>query len=92
MQSASGEMLRKTLKFILPQPYKGEIHMYTPQLTDDLVRALYQLKLRTKKPMTVLLDMAVREFVSTYQVQEEPEATNQLSFLQIINSKTKSMR
>ena len=66
--------------------------MYTPQLTDDLVRALYQLKLRTKKPMTVLLDMAVREFVSTYQVQEEPEATNQLSFLQIINSKTKSMR
>lgn len=66
--------------------------MYTPKLQDDLVRALYQLKLRTKKPMTVLLNLAVREFVSTYQAQEVRKPTSQLSFLHINNSKTKSMR
>ncbi|CAG0943359.1 hypothetical protein BROC_02265 [Candidatus Brocadiaceae bacterium] len=66
--------------------------MYTPKLADDLVRALYQLKLRTKKPMTVLLNLAVREFVSTYQAQEVPEPTNQLSFLQLNNSNTKTSR
>jgi len=66
--------------------------MYTPKLSEDLVRALYQLKLRTKKPMTKLLDMAVREFVASYPVKESADPRNQLSFLQINNSKTKPMR
>ena len=63
--------------------------MYTPQLADDLVRALYQMKLRTKKPMTKLLNEAVREFLATREGRTRLESKNQLNFLQLNISKTK---
>lgn len=66
--------------------------MYTPKLQDDLVRKLYQLKLRTKKPMTFLLNEAVRSFLETSECSATPETNTQLSFLHINNSKTKSSR
>jgi len=63
--------------------------MYTPKLSEDLVRALYQLKLRTKKPMTKLLNEAVREFLATREGRTRLESKNQLNFLQLNISKTK---
>ena len=66
--------------------------MYTPKLQDDLVRKLYQLKLRTKKPMTFLLNEAVRSFLEASECSATPETNTQLSFLHINNSKTKTSR
>ena len=63
--------------------------MYTPKLSEDLVRALYQMKLRTKKPMTKLLNEAVREFLATREGRTRLESKNQLNFLQLNISKTK---
>jgi len=63
--------------------------MYTPKLSEDLVRALYQMKLRTKKPMTKLLNEAVREFLTIREGRTRLESKNQLNFLQLNISKTK---
>lgn len=37
--------------------------MYSPKISEDLVRALYQLKLIRKLPMTRLVDEALREYI-----------------------------
>lgn len=36
--------------------------LYQPQISDENVRALYQLKLRTKRPMTRLVNDAIRRY------------------------------
>ena len=47
--------------------------MYTPKLNELLVRELYQLKLKVKKPMTVLINIAVREYLE----KQKPEMKNE---------------
>lgn len=47
--------------------------MYTPKLNELLVRELYQLKLKVKKPMTRLVDEAVREYLE----KQKPEIKNE---------------
>ncbi len=37
--------------------------MYSPKIDEELVRALYQLKQTTKKPMTALVNQAIMEFL-----------------------------
>jgi hypothetical protein len=37
--------------------------MYSPKVTPDYIRALYRLKLIRKKPMTKLIDEAVKEYL-----------------------------
>ena len=35
--------------------------LYTPRLSDDVVRALYREALRRRKPMTVVADLLLRQ-------------------------------
>ena len=37
--------------------------MYSPKIDEELIRALYQLKQKTKRPMTVLVNEAVMEYL-----------------------------
>ena len=36
-------------------------NLYTPKLSDDVVRALYREGLRCRKPMTVVADVLLRQ-------------------------------
>ena len=51
--------------------------LYSPRLRDDQIRALYQLKLRTKRPMTQLLQAAVDAYLrrhrNTLKTEREPK-------------------
>ena len=38
--------------------------MYSPEIKPDKVQALYQLKLKTGKRMTVLVDEAIAEYLA----------------------------
>ena len=56
--------------------------MYTPKLSEALVRQLYLLKTKLKIPMTKLLDRAVQEYLTNNQLNMEDKADdsgNQLS-------------
>src|SRR5215475_11410436 len=50
--------------------------LYQPRVHSDRIRELYNLKLATGMPMTVLLDQAIRDLTASYGVdsplQEEP--------------------
>ena len=54
--------------------------LYQPKVHSDRIRELYNLKLETGKPMTVLLDQAIRDLTASYGVnsplQEEPILEN----------------
>ena len=43
--------------------------MYQPKIHSERIRSLYQIKQATGKPMTVLLDEAIREFAASYGTQ-----------------------
>jgi hypothetical protein len=53
--------------------------LYQPQIHSERIRTLYNLKQATGKPMTVLLDQAIRDLAANYgviyQFQEEPVLT-----------------
>ena len=55
---------------------KDDESLYQPKIHSERVRALYQLKQATGKPMTVLLDQAIRDLAENYgviyQIEEEP--------------------
>ncbi len=55
---------------------KDDQSLYQPKIHSDRIRALYDLKQRTGKPMTVLLDQAIRELAerhgTVYSLEEEP--------------------
>ena len=50
--------------------------LYQPKIHSERIRTLYNLKQVTGKPMTVLLDQAIRELAerhgTVYSLQEEP--------------------
>jgi hypothetical protein len=50
--------------------------LYQPKVHSDRIRELYNLKQATGKPMTVLLDQAIRDLAANYgviyQLDEEP--------------------
>ena len=54
----------------------GDESLYQPKIHSERIRALYQLKEVTGKPMTVLLDQAISDLTANYgivyQVAEEP--------------------
>lgn len=43
--------------------------MYSPKLPEELVRELYQLKQRIKKPMTVMVKEAVEKYLKEYKLK-----------------------
>ena len=51
--------------------------MYSPKITVDLVRQLYQLKQQTRTPMTKLVNEALVEYLIRRNTNESAE--NQLS-------------
>jgi uncharacterized protein YpbB len=55
---------------------KNDEALYQPKIHSERIRALYNLKLATGKPMTVLLDQAIRELAESYSaeynLEEEP--------------------
>jgi hypothetical protein len=50
--------------------------LYQPKIHSERIRTLYSLKQATGKPMTVLLDQAIRDLAANYgvvyQFEEEP--------------------
>jgi len=52
---------------------KDDKPLYQPKIHSGRIRALYQLKQAMGKPMTVLLDQAIREFAANYGVEYPPE-------------------
>jgi|GEM_PF-2739390 len=40
--------------------------MYSPEIKEEKIRALYQLKLKTGKKMTVLVDEAIGEYLAKH--------------------------
>lgn len=48
---------------------KEDESLYQPKIHSERIRNLYNLKLATGKPMTVLLDQAIRELVESYEAE-----------------------
>ena len=51
---------------------KGDESLYQPKIHSERIRALYQLKQVTGKPMTVLLDQAIQELAASYGTEFHP--------------------
>ena len=55
---------------------KDDESLYQPKIHSERIKALYNLKRATGKPMTVLLDQAIRDLAENagivYQLEEEP--------------------
>jgi hypothetical protein len=45
---------------------KCDESLYQPKIHSERIRALYQIKQATGKPMTVLLDQAIQDFAASY--------------------------
>ena len=64
---------------------QSDENLYQPKIHSDRIRELYTLKESTGVPMTVLLDLAIRDFLSrritkkevVYSVREEREPLNE---------------
>jgi hypothetical protein len=48
----------------------GDENLYQPKIHSDKIRGLYQIKLLTGIPMTVLVDQAISEFLESYGITE----------------------
>ena len=58
----------------------GDESLYQPKIHSERIRALYQLKQQTGKPMTVLLDQAIRELADSYGSEFHPERDEETVF------------
>lgn len=52
---------------------KNDESLYQPKIHSERIRTLYQIKQATGKPMTILLDEAIREFAASYGTQNPIE-------------------
>lgn len=52
---------------------KDDESLYQPKIHSERIRALYRIKQATGKPMTVLLDQAIREFAASYGTESSLE-------------------
>jgi hypothetical protein len=64
---------------------KTDENLYQPKIHSERIRALYQIKQATGKPMTVLLDEAIREFAASYGTQNPIE---DMQILQNVDQET----
>jgi hypothetical protein len=48
---------------------KNDESLYQPKIHSDRIKALYEIKEATGKPMTVLLDQAIHDLASRYSVE-----------------------
>jgi hypothetical protein len=49
--------------------------LYSPRLSDDVVRALYREGRRRNQPMTRLADALLRQALGSAAIEEEPESS-----------------
>lgn len=66
---------------------KDDESLYQPKIHSERIRALYQLKQATGKPMTVLLDQAIHEFSESYGTEQQ-ELLPEASFLVKVEEET----
>jgi hypothetical protein len=52
---------------------KDDESLYQPKIHSERIRALYRLKQVTGKPMTVLLDQAIRDLSESYGTEYHPQ-------------------
>ena len=52
---------------------KNDEFLYQPQIHSQRIRELYHIKKSTGKPMTVLVDQALRELAESYSPENLPE-------------------
>jgi hypothetical protein len=64
---------------------KNDENLYQPKIHSERIRALYQIKQATGRPMTVLLDEAIREFAASYGTQSPLE---DMQILQRVDQET----
>jgi hypothetical protein len=64
---------------------KKDESLYQPKIHSGRIRSLYQIKQATGKPMTVLLDQAIREFAASYGTQSPIE---DMQILQNVDQET----
>ena len=57
---------------------KTDENLYQPRIHSERIRELYLLKAISGIPMTVLVDMAIRELVAGYQVGENMNSSVEL--------------
>jgi predicted transcriptional regulator len=50
--------------------------LYSPRLKGDLIRRLYQLKQKEKKPMTILVNEAVEQYLERKENGKQKDDTN----------------
>ncbi len=50
---------------------KNDEHLYQPAIHSERIRALYQIKLITGLPLTVIVDIALKDFISEFQVSDQ---------------------
>src|SRR6266508_2739667 len=59
---------------------KDDESLYQTKIHSERIRSLYQLKQQTGKPMTVLLDQAIRELADNYESGLSPERNEETVF------------
>ena len=64
---------------------KNDESLYQPKIHSERIRSLYRLKQETGKPMTVLLDQAIRDFAASYGTQSP---LGEDSFLRNVDQET----
>ena len=64
---------------------KKDESLYQPKIHSERIRSLYRIKEATGKPMTVLLDEAIREFAASYGTQSPLE---DMQILQRVDQET----
>src|SRR6266545_5663721 len=52
---------------------KDDESLYQPKIHSERIKTLYNLKQATGKPMTVLLDQAIRDYAESYGIEYHPE-------------------
>ena len=67
---------------------KDDESLYQPKIHSERIRALYQLKQATGKPMTVLLDQAIRELAESYGLEYHEFHQEQEPFLEKVEEET----
>jgi hypothetical protein len=46
-------------------------NLYQPKIHSKRIRSLYRISAHTNLPMTVLLDLAIKEFIERYEIKTE---------------------
>ena len=67
---------------------KDDESLYQPKIHSERIRSLYQLKQQTGKPMTVLLDQAIRELAESYSAERHEWQPTEEPILEKVEQET----